>query len=271
MLNFYSGYRTGQRYVSWKASTKYSMQPKMQGPLANNSALTDPDGNANNVFPARRPGPIKHHRLRGSTQALADANDCVKCKGKLSITGSINDGNTNCPCSNDGKYGFQIKSASTLLGVVTDENGQKTIVPGKYATSNREYLQRRCKTFKQREFNYVGSNADAENNLYQANCGCNNTPSSCTEKTCRDTVYKRSNPGFSTQGAVSSGARIHRLKHETVANNHHKSNHKDFCCTADSATARYAKKITNDCTKRTNCSSGVTRAYIRGSYRVVSR
>ena len=177
MLNFYSGYRTGQRYVSWKASTKYSMQPKMQGPLANNSALTDPDGNANNVFPARRPGPIKHHRLRGSTQALADANDCVKCKGKLSITGSINDGNTNCPCSNDGKYGFQIKSASTLLGVVTDENGQKTIVPGKYATSNREYLQRRCKTFKQREFNYVGSNADAENILYQANCGCNNTPS----------------------------------------------------------------------------------------------
>ena len=103
------------------------------------------------------------------------------------------------------------------------------------------------------------------------NCGCNNTPSSCTEKTCRDTVYKRSNPGFSTQGAVSSGARIHRLKHETVANNHHKSNHKDFCCTADSATARYAKKITNNCDKRSNCTSGVTRAYIRGSYRVVSR
>ena len=27
---------------------------KNAGPLANNSALTDPDGNANNVFPARR-------------------------------------------------------------------------------------------------------------------------------------------------------------------------------------------------------------------------
>ena len=85
------------------------------------------------------------------------------------------------------------------------------------------------------------------------------------------TLFTREAIGFSTQGAVSSGARIHRLKHETVANNHHKSNHKDFCCTRDSATARYAKKITNNCSKRTNCSSGVTRAYIRGSYRVVSR
>lgn len=272
MLNFYSGYRTGQRYVSWKASTKFSMEPKMRAPLANNSAETDPTGNANNVFPARRPGPIKHHRLRGSTQALANASDCVKCKGKLSITGSISDGNTNCPCANDGKYGHQIKSASTLLGVVIDENGQKTVQPGKYATSNREYLQRRCKTFKQREFNFVGSNADASNNLYQANCGCNNLPGSCTTKNCRNTVYKRSNPGFSTQGAVSSGTRIQRLKHEAVAHNHHNSSHTGFCCTSDSATARYAKKITNNCNTRAgDCTSGVTRAYFRGSYRVVSR
>ena len=272
MLNFYSGYRTGQRYVSWKASTKFSMEPKMRAPLANNSAETDPTGNANNVFPARRPGPIKHHRLRGSTQALANASDCVKCKGKLSITGSISDGNTNCPCANDGKYGYQIKSASTLLGVVIDENGQKTVQPGKYATSNREYLQRRCKTFKQREFNFVGSNADASNNLYQANCGCNNLPGSCTTKNCRNTVYKRSNPGFSTQGAVSSGTRIQRLKHEAVAHNHHNSSHTGFCCTSDSATARYSKKITNNCNTRAgDCTSGVTRAYFRGSYRVVSR
>ena len=81
MLNFYNGYTRGQRYVSWKASTKLSMVPRNKAPLSNGSALTDPEGNAANVFPARRPGPMKHYRLRGSTQALAN-DQCTKCNGK---------------------------------------------------------------------------------------------------------------------------------------------------------------------------------------------
>ncbi len=213
MLNFYNGYTRGQRYVSWKASTKLSMVPRNKAPIANGSALTDPTGNAENVFPARRPGPMKHHRLRGSTQALASGQDCTKCNGKLLVTGSISDGNENCPCANDGKYGFQIKSASTMLG---SKNADGTNNPKTYASSHREYLQKRCKTFEQRQFNYSGTGANKDNNEYLANCDCSSKPNGCTTANCRKVIYKRSNPGYSTQGAVSSGSRLHKLKYETI-------------------------------------------------------
>lgn len=212
MLNFYNGYTRGQRYVSWKASTKLSMVPRNKAPLSNGSALTDPEGNAANVFPARRPGPMKHYRLRGSTQALAN-DQCTKCNGKLFITGSIKDGNTNCPCTNDGKYGYQIRSASTVLG---SKNADGTRNPKTYASSHREYLQKRCKTFEQRQFNYDGTGANKANNEYLANCDCSDKPNGCTTANCRKVIYKRSNAGFSTQGAVSSGSRLHKLKHDTI-------------------------------------------------------
>ena len=246
MLNFYNGYNRGQRYVSWKAHTKLSIQPTIQAPLANNSASSDPAGNAANVFPARRPGPIKHHRLRGSTQALG-TNSCTKCKGKLSITGSINDQNTVCMC-----IPKPIRSASTMLGSTTVDGKR---VPKTYASSNREYLQRRCKTYNQRQFNFTtGSGANAANNEYLANCDCSQQPASCTTAACRKVIYKRNNTGYATQGAVSSSARLHKLTHDTVQNSN--------CCMKANNPQHYNKSITNNCDRRT---------YVRVGHRRVCR
>lgn len=249
MLNFYNGYTRNQRYQSWKSGTMFQIQPKTQAPLANNSALEDPTGNANNIFPARRPGPIKHHRLRGSTQALGSSSDCSKCNGKLSVMGP-NKVSTRCSCANDGKP-LRIKSASTMLGSTT-ENGLR--VPKTYASSNREYLQRRCKTFNQRQFNYASSSVNGANNEYLANCDCSQQPGSCTTATCRRVIYKRNNTGFATQGAVDSSARLHKLKQNAISDNK--------CCMKANGNSAHIKSITNNCDKRT---------YVRVGHRRVCR
>lgn len=133
----------------------------------------------------------------------------------------------------------------------------------KYNYSTNQYLARRCKTFKNQEFNFLSKspiidtsnsefftgclnsnlygpgsasrNCDASSNVIDCsnNIGldcsentldCTQTNDNCAKKgytICEATnnnckaVYKRSNPKFSTQGAVSGGSRINRLKYQT--------------------------------------------------------
>tara|TARA_B100001142_G_scaffold309243_1_gene341535 strand:- start:723 stop:1592 length:870 start_codon:yes stop_codon:yes gene_type:complete len=69
---------------------------------------------------------------------------------------------------------------------------------------NQAYLKHRCRTFKQREFNFALENKDYDKKIYQANCVCNTK-----------VTYNKSNRKFSNQGAVSNRSRINRLKYNT--------------------------------------------------------
>ena len=146
----------------------------------------------------------------------------------------------------------------------------------KYNYSTKQYLERRCRSFKRQSFNFLSNqairdasgasmyefltscqNSNINNNQgtsnrqctnkcnHAADCSgcclldCNNkigidcsqntiacaqTTNNCAKKgytlceasnnNCK-AVYKRSNPRFSTQGAVSGGSRINRLKYQT--------------------------------------------------------
>ena len=70
----------------------------------------------------------------------------------------------------------------------------------KYYTSNREYMQARCKTFEQKSFHF----APFSDNSGNANCCGNNGPAGSHYVTgnCRKSIYKPNNGKFSTQGAV---------------------------------------------------------------------
>jgi hypothetical protein len=75
----------------------------------------------------------------------------------------------------------------------------------KYFQTNFSYLQNRCKTYKQKSYNFQNSTSSTINNEYDANCCPSNV-------NCKKTIYKPNNKQFSVQGAVDSSSRIARLK-----------------------------------------------------------
>jgi hypothetical protein len=92
-----------------------------------------------------------------------------------------------------------------------DSNGKQP----DYYHSSSEYLKNRCKTFAQRQFNF---DYNPETKEGFANCA--------DEFKCSKVVYKPNNSKFATQGAVSSGERLLRLKYNNVRtstkyNQHH--------------------------------------------------
>ena len=81
----------------------------------------------------------------------------------------------------------------------------------KYNYSSQQYLNRRCRTYEQQSFNFaqntpIKGSKNSEFPTYCENNGVNNCKS----------VYKKNNPKFSTEGGVSGGSRINRLKYQTV-------------------------------------------------------
>tara|TARA_Y100000590_G_scaffold384604_1_gene456093 strand:- start:298 stop:915 length:618 start_codon:yes stop_codon:yes gene_type:complete len=71
-----------------------------------------------------------------------------------------------------------------------------------YHYDYRQYLRRKCKTFKQKSFHY-----DIDTN--------NRGRTQCSTKTlcsCKDVYYKPNNKQYDKQGAVSSSERLLRLK-----------------------------------------------------------
>lgn len=83
-----------------------------------------------------------------------------------------------------------------------DDQGNR---PDYYQTL-QEYRQARCKTFKQKQFNFE---RDVNTNEALANCCPSN-------RNCRKVIYKPSNEQFSTQGAVDSSTRLLRLKYNNI-------------------------------------------------------
>ena len=111
-----------------------------------------------------------------------------------------------------------------------------------YNYSTNQYLTRRCLTFSQQEFNFqsqvpVDASGCCTKFRSCANCqyktdgtcdcsingfctpyapciGINKLPCEVKNTKCY-AIYKRSNPKFNRQGAVSGGSRINRLKYQT--------------------------------------------------------
>jgi hypothetical protein len=129
------------------------------------------------------------------------------------------------------KANGEIESNTKLCGYsqtkphIQNRNGWKN---DKYNYSSKQYLERRCRTFKDQEFNFLsniplkGSSKTEFPTCDQFGCGTTEkicakkgyTKCEATNNNCK-AVYKRSNPRFSTQGAVSSGSRLNRLKYQT--------------------------------------------------------
>jgi hypothetical protein len=200
-------------------------------------AITTPDPNA---FRAR---PIKHWRksLFSSTSKKSRSQSAII--GIMDKPGSINYRDTNgcvsCDPNNDTvnviNYNitrnfnkdfttFASCSETKPCNTTTSIKSAKTFLDKDYCATNAEYLHKRCKTFKQKQYNFASQSEDEH--AYYANCSCTNCFSDSTDcssnvcvNNCRTVIYKPSNAQYATQGAVSSGSRITKLKYDTITKN----------------------------------------------------
>ena len=97
-------------------------------------------------------------------------------------------------------------NTSINANVSTDASGNPS---KKYYSSNREYMQARCRTYDQKSFHFMRNGGSLESNC----CG---NDAGYVSGNCKTTYYKPNNAKYSVQGAVSAGERLNRLRYNTI-------------------------------------------------------
>jgi hypothetical protein len=209
-------------YVKWKGLVLTSMVPKNARPPTNN----DSTNLANYSSPFGKARPLKQWRKQLaphlSSRSSKTTFDRVDKPGGL-LTRNTNScltfddenmahikteirkvNNSNCTYGKD-SYGRCLKKNIT--------RSASTKVSPTYYTSTSGYLYSRGLTHEQKSKVTRDNSDTTSKNSY--NTGNYNELCSTDTKT----IYKPSNSGFSTQGAVSAGDRLTRLKYNTITKN----------------------------------------------------
>lgn len=220
---------------TWKGESKNAIIPLLSKPPSQSDEQS--------LGPNFKARPIRHYRKQlipnertsgirgssinidqpGSSVYLGNDNTCFNCVDNVSSNGIkiyIENNNENCRCD---KENNRIKSGLTENKNINNDPNFKP-----YSFSTKQYLQRKCFTYKQRlagtkdpniEYLIPGTNiakqpTDDDNgpqNLLSLTC--------CEPNNCRKIIYKPNNSQYATQGAVSSSSRIQRLKYNTITKN----------------------------------------------------
>ena len=174
--------------------------------------------------------------ILGYRKHLLDCSGNTDLSGcGLSGCGYTNDASGNVYKDNYAKS-CALDPSSCYNPVIKRTQNRNGCVNESYNYSTNQYLTRRCLTFSQQEFNFqsqipVDASGCCTKFRSCANCqydlsgacdcssngfctGINKLPCEVKNTKCF-AIYKRSNPKFNRQGAVSGGSRINRLKYQT--------------------------------------------------------
>tara|TARA_B000000557_G_C20762857_1_gene438122 strand:+ start:115 stop:888 length:774 start_codon:yes stop_codon:yes gene_type:complete len=209
-------------YVKWKGLVLTSMVPKNARPPTNNDSTNLADYSS----PFGKARPLKHWRKQLSTKL--STNSSKTNLQRINKPGGLLTRNTNSCLTFDDENMAHIKTEIRKVNnsnctYGTDSYGRclkknitrsaSTKVSPTYYTSTSGYLHSRGLTHQQKS-KVTRENSDTSSkNSY--NTGNYNHLCSTDSKT----IYKPSNSGFSTQGAVSAGDRLTRLKYNTITKN----------------------------------------------------
>ena len=188
----------GQKYVSWKDESKNAAVPVWSRP--------DPTATG----PAFKARPINHYRKQ-----LMPANGSGTGNSAVGMPmdtpgGVVNLGTTEC---NDANYVVKTTIKNNPdCATCRPTKSASTKLEKKYYTDSRAYLRARCQTFDQKS--RIGEKSETDGFYKSTNCY---DLSMCENK--QRVIFKPNNKGFATQGAVSSGSRLLKLKLETITQN----------------------------------------------------
>jgi hypothetical protein len=169
----------------------------------------------------------------GGSVNLGSAQICDGDNNRIGLIDEINHGiEVRDPHPND-KF-FDTDANKTACVACNPENHviktASTLVDKKYYTDSRAYLQSRGRTYAQNQATGIKVDGvtyfDANRNPLHPSDNTSLGPTSYSktfggqQTECSDNlIYKPSNHKFSTQGAVSSGSRLLRLKVDTINKN----------------------------------------------------
>lgn len=229
-----------KKNIEWKGFSKSEAVPMNARPLTNgswilnqNSESISSTGLDGNAF---LPRPIKHWRkqLTVDTSIGGTKSKLIKLSApgsSIYLGGGVNS-EREC-CDNGG---------SSIISTIESKNNTcceskpnviksaTTILSKTYYTDSRAYLRSRCKLYDQKlSTRRVPGNTyfDVSGNELYPN-DSNTGPQNYLMKNCANTcsmdkqpitIYKPNNRNFATQGAVSSSARLVKLKYDTVNKN----------------------------------------------------
>ena len=100
---------------------------------------------------------------------------------------------------------YGIKRPDCQGGTNHIQRSASTVMDKKYCASNREYLQRRTKTYDQN----ISKGKSLGNNLFESTNG--------VDQNCM--TYKRSNPSFGTQGGVTAATQTSKVRDQSIRAN----------------------------------------------------
>jgi len=189
----------GQKYVSWKDTAKNAAVPVWSKP--------DPTASG----PAFKARPINHYRRQLLPETGSGSGNSAVGMPMDRPGGAVSLGTTDC---NGPKTVLKTNVANESDCVTCrPKKSASTKIDKKYYTDSRAYLRARCQTFDQKS--KIGDKVDGSTAGFKStNCyvlsGCENK---------QNVIYKPSNNKFATQGAVSSGSRLLRLKVDTITRN----------------------------------------------------
>ena len=189
----------GQKYVSWKDTAKNAAVPVWSKP--------DPTASG----PAFKARPINHYRRQLLPETGSGSGNSAVGMPMDRPGGAVSLGTTEC---NGPKTVLKTNVANESDYVTCrPKKSASTKIDKKYYTDSRAYLRARCQTFDQKS--KIGE-AVAYSTVGFKSTNCYDL-SGCENK--QNVIYKPSNNKFATQGAVSSGSRLLRLKVDTITRN----------------------------------------------------
>jgi hypothetical protein len=186
----------GQKYVSWKDTAKNAAVPVWSKPVPT------ADG------PAFKARPINHYRKRLMPSSESGTGNSAVGMPVDRPGGSVILGTTAC---DDEKYVLKTTiNNDSDCATCNPTKSSSTKLEKTYYTDSRAYLRARCQTFDQK------TKIGEKNGDFYKSTNCYNL-SGCENK--QNVVFKPNNKKFATQGAVSSGTRLQRLKVDTITRN----------------------------------------------------
>lgn len=194
-----------------------------------------PSGNVNVQFAGERISRVRSVPLGGYRKELAKNTKQNGVECCLNKTQEIySDTWTNCSngvCSTNGLNRTQKPLIRSGMQYNSAVSGEKK----KYAFSYREYQRNLRNTTYQRNLSKFESTLNA--NEYAAGngicSGCDAFGEGGAKNSASKTIYKRNNKKFNSQGAVSSGDRLERLKLETIQGTRLKTRRDNNGCQTD--------------------------------------
>jgi len=236
-----------QPIIKWKGLTNNSVVPSWT--RADNDSVTGDSGVAFKARPLkiwRKQLSGKNSRGRsavgmpmdtpGGSVNLGNREICDGDNHRIGLVDEINHGIQIQDPKPEDTF-FDEDAGKTVCVACNPENHviktASTIVDKKYYTDSRAYLQSRGRTYAQNQatgvkvdtLTYFDSNGKPLHPSDDANNGPPNynktsgDQSHCSDSKLKQLIYKPNNQKFSTQGAVSSGSRLLRLKVDTINNN----------------------------------------------------